>query len=104
MIHSQTICAKLLFIDTLLSCQATDTALLLLYGRGVSVKYYSIAFSILPGVAGGLAMELLLATKEETMETQDKCCTIVPYFKVQKGKLEDFKALTVLLDLKPDAF
>ena len=27
------------------------------------------------------------------MATQDKCCTIVPYFKVQSGKLDDFKAL-----------
>ncbi len=27
------------------------------------------------------------------MATQDKCCTIVPYFKAQEGKLEDFKAL-----------
>ncbi len=27
------------------------------------------------------------------MATQDKCCTIVPYFKVQDGKLEAFKAL-----------
>ncbi len=27
------------------------------------------------------------------MPTQDKCCTIVPYFKVQSGKLEAFKAL-----------
>ncbi len=27
------------------------------------------------------------------MATQDTCCTIVPYFKVQKGKLEAFKAL-----------
>jgi hypothetical protein len=27
------------------------------------------------------------------MATQDTCCTIVPYFKVQEGKLEDFKAL-----------
>ena len=27
------------------------------------------------------------------MATQDKCCTIVPYFKVQSGKLEEFKAL-----------
>lgn len=27
------------------------------------------------------------------MATQDKCRTIVPYFKVQSGKLEDFKAL-----------
>ncbi len=27
------------------------------------------------------------------MATQDKCCTIVPYFKVHEGKSEDFKAL-----------
>ncbi|WDN88897.1 hypothetical protein BuS5_01865 [Desulfosarcina sp. BuS5] len=27
------------------------------------------------------------------METQDKCCTIVPYFKIQNGKLEAFKEL-----------
>ena len=27
------------------------------------------------------------------METQDKCCTIVPYFKVQDGKLDAFKLL-----------
>ena len=27
------------------------------------------------------------------MATQDKCCTIVPYFKVQDGKLDDFYAL-----------
>ncbi len=28
------------------------------------------------------------------MATQDKCCTIVPYFKVQSGKLEAFKSLS----------
>ena len=27
------------------------------------------------------------------MATQDKCCSIVPYFKVHSGKLEAFKAL-----------
>lgn len=27
------------------------------------------------------------------MAAQDKCCTIVPYFKVQSGKLEAFKEL-----------
>jgi hypothetical protein len=27
------------------------------------------------------------------MATQDKCCTIVPYFKVADGKLDAFKAL-----------
>ena len=32
-------------------------------------------------------------TKEATMATQDKCCTIVPYFKVHSGKLEAFKAM-----------
>jgi quinol monooxygenase YgiN len=27
------------------------------------------------------------------MSTEDKCCTIVPYFKVSSGNLENFKAL-----------
>lgn len=27
------------------------------------------------------------------MATQDKCCTIVPYFKVRSGKLDQFKHL-----------
>ena len=27
------------------------------------------------------------------MKTQDKCCTIVPYFKIQDGKIEAFKEL-----------
>ena len=27
------------------------------------------------------------------MATQDTCCTIVPYFKVHSGKLQEFKAL-----------
>jgi quinol monooxygenase YgiN len=27
------------------------------------------------------------------MATQDKCCTIVPYFKVHPGKLDEFKML-----------
>jgi quinol monooxygenase YgiN len=27
------------------------------------------------------------------MATQDKCCTLVPYFKVNEGKLGEFKAL-----------
>ena len=27
------------------------------------------------------------------MATQDKCCTIVPYFKVQSGKLGAFKEM-----------
>ena len=27
------------------------------------------------------------------MASQDKCCTLVPYFKVHDGKLEEFKAL-----------
>jgi quinol monooxygenase YgiN len=29
------------------------------------------------------------------MATQDTCCTLVPYFKVQEGKLGDFKTLCV---------
>ena len=31
--------------------------------------------------------------KEEKMAAQDTCCTIVPYFKVEDGKLDNFKAL-----------
>ncbi len=27
------------------------------------------------------------------MATDDRCCTLVPYFKVHEGRLEDFKAL-----------
>jgi len=27
------------------------------------------------------------------MATKDTCCTIVPYFKIASGKIEDFKAL-----------
>ena len=27
------------------------------------------------------------------MATQDKCCTIVPYFRVHSGKLDTFKAM-----------
>ena len=27
------------------------------------------------------------------MATNDTCCTIVPYFQVQSGRLEEFKAL-----------
>ena len=27
------------------------------------------------------------------MATQDRCCTIVPYFNVNEGKLDDFQAL-----------
>ncbi len=27
------------------------------------------------------------------MATKDTCCTIVPYFKIANGKIEDFKAL-----------
>jgi quinol monooxygenase YgiN len=27
------------------------------------------------------------------MTTEDKCCTIVPYFKIASGKMDDFKAL-----------
>jgi quinol monooxygenase YgiN len=31
--------------------------------------------------------------KEESMATQDKCCTIVPHFKVHADKLDQFKAV-----------
>jgi quinol monooxygenase YgiN len=35
----------------------------------------------------------VIPTKEEPMATQDKCCTIVPYFKVHEGKLGAFKSM-----------
>ena len=35
----------------------------------------------------------MIFTKEVTMAAQDKCCTIVPYFKVHEGKLDAFKEL-----------
>jgi hypothetical protein len=31
--------------------------------------------------------------EEDRMATQDKCCTIVPYFKVHDGQLDAFRAL-----------
>ncbi len=31
--------------------------------------------------------------EEDRMATQDKCCTIVPYFKVHEGQLDAFRAL-----------
>jgi quinol monooxygenase YgiN len=34
-----------------------------------------------------------IVNKEEAMATQDKCCTIAPYFKIHNGKLEAFKEL-----------
>jgi len=37
------------------------------------------------------------------MATQDKCCTIVPYFKVHSGKLEAFKTLCEQFVEKTDA-
>jgi hypothetical protein len=34
-----------------------------------------------------------LATPESDMATADTCCTIVPYFEVHEGKLDQFRAL-----------
>lgn len=34
------------------------------------------------------------------MQTEDKCCTIVPYFKVQEGKLGAFKKMCAQLVAK----
>lgn len=36
------------------------------------------------------------------MATQDKCCSIVPYFKVNDGQLEAFRALCVRFMAKTD--
>jgi quinol monooxygenase YgiN len=41
----------------------------------------------------GSFVEFIPTKKEEPMATTDTCCTIVPYFKVHEGKLDDFKAL-----------
>lgn len=35
----------------------------------------------------------VLPTPEDFMATVDKCCTIVPYFKIHSGKTQEFKAL-----------
>jgi hypothetical protein len=40
-----------------------------------------------------MVIGLIPATKELTMATDDKCCTIVPYFKINDGKTADFKRL-----------
>jgi hypothetical protein len=37
--------------------------------------------------------EIVYIRRNELMATQDKCCTIVPYFKVQSDKILDFKGL-----------
>lgn len=34
------------------------------------------------------------------MATDDKCCSIVPYFKINEGKLEEFKRLGVEMVIK----
>jgi quinol monooxygenase YgiN len=37
--------------------------------------------------------QIQIKIKEENMATQDKCCTIVPYFKVPAENLQAFKKL-----------
>ena len=55
-LHSQTVCDKLLFIyRSFRSNQARVQPRPILRQGAFFVKYYSIAFAILPGLAGGLA-------------------------------------------------
>jgi hypothetical protein len=57
-LHSWTVCAKLFFTCLLLSYDDHRNSGLIVGKERFFFKYYSIAFSILPGVAGGLALEL----------------------------------------------
>ena len=36
---------------------------------------------------------IVIQNQEHTMATQDTCCTIVPYFKIHEGQLDNFKKL-----------
>jgi quinol monooxygenase YgiN len=40
-----------------------------------------------------MAMAMACAKNTQNMSTEDKCCTIVPYFKVSAGKLPAFHKL-----------
>lgn len=57
-LHSWTVCAKLSFTCLLLSYDDHRNSGLIVGKKLFYIKYYSIAFSIIPGVAGGLALEL----------------------------------------------
>jgi len=56
--HSQTVCANVLFIKLLLSNTVHRINTVPYISKELFNKYYSIAFAILPGIAGGLALEL----------------------------------------------
>jgi hypothetical protein len=55
-LHSQTVCDKLFFILKLLSKNPGLSLIPVFYRKELFYKYYSIAFVILPGIAGGLAL------------------------------------------------
>ena len=57
-LQSQTVCDKLFFTSCSFRIDSTGTAPSNLTKWSIFFKYYSIAFSILPGIAGGLAQEL----------------------------------------------
>ncbi len=63
-LHSWTVCAELSFTCLLLSCDDHRNSGLIVGKELFFFKYYSIAFSILPGVAGGLAWELFTILAE----------------------------------------
>jgi hypothetical protein len=54
-LHSQTVCDKLFFILAPFVFSGLGAAPTYLNEMGFFIKYYGIAFSILPGLAGGLA-------------------------------------------------
>jgi len=58
-LHSHTVCDKLSFACLLLSYDGHRNSGLIVGKELFFIKYYTIAFAILPGVAGGLARELI---------------------------------------------
>jgi quinol monooxygenase YgiN len=51
--------------------------------------------AVIMGEGGGIGMtsQELQRRRQTFMSTQDRCCSIVPYFQVSPGQLEAFKAL-----------
>jgi hypothetical protein len=58
------VCDKLFFILKLLSKNPGLSLIPLFYRKELFYKYYSIAFVILPGIAGGLALSYPAGTAD----------------------------------------
>jgi hypothetical protein len=58
-LHSQTVCAKFFFIICSFLNDGHRISAVAIVQKEFLVKYYSIAFAILPSIAGGLALKLL---------------------------------------------